>query len=33
MLFAGSDFGAEHWAIIAFFIETLKPNDSIRSPA
>ncbi len=33
MLFGGSDFGAEHWPIIAFFIETSKLNDSIRSPA
>ncbi|UGY07191.1 transposase domain-containing protein [Bradyrhizobium quebecense] len=27
MLFAGSDGGAEHWAIIASLVETCKLND------
>ncbi|MGY3387442.1 hypothetical protein ACVWW6_000033 [Bradyrhizobium sp. USDA 3311] len=32
-LFAGSDGGAEHWAIIASLVETSKLNESIRSPS
>jgi transposase len=31
-LFAGSDGGAEHWAVIASLIETCKLNDVDRSP-
>ncbi len=31
-LFAGSDDGAEHWAILATLIECCKLNDVNRSP-
>ena len=32
-LFAGSDGGAEHWAIVASLIETCKINGKRRSQA
>jgi len=32
-LFAGSDYGGDHWAVIASMIETCKLNASTRTPS